>query len=85
MSRVLTASLDYVQRWRCDSECCSFQTLARESYAHLFSDGKFRLSVRKPFMGVVDCSTCSRFLFSFKWMLLEVSHRKIFPELILEL
>ena len=28
---------------------------------HIFSDGSFRPIVRKLFIGVVDCSTCSRF------------------------
>ena len=32
------------------------------------------MSLRMPFVGVVDCATCSRFPLAIKWVLLEVSH-----------
>ena len=48
------------------------------------SDGIFRLSVRIPFTGFVDCSTCSRSPFAVKWVLIEDSNYKDFPEVIIE-
>ena len=50
----------------------------------VFSDGSFRLSVRMPFIGVVDCLSCSRFPSAIKWVLLELSTCKSFLEVILE-
>ena len=48
------------------------------------SDGIFRLSVRIPFTGFVDCSTCSRSPFAVKGVLIEDSNYKGFPEVIIE-
>ena len=36
VSRIFAKSLDYVQKWKFVSECCSFHPLVRESDAHLF-------------------------------------------------
>ena len=50
----------------------------------IISDGSFRLSVRMPFTGVVDCSTCSKSPFAVKWVLVEDSNYKGLPEVIIE-
>ena len=50
----------------------------------IISDGSFRLSVRMPFTGFVDCSTCSRSPFAVKWVLAEDSNYKGLPEVIIE-
>ena len=45
------------------------------------SDGSFRFNWRVPFIGYVDCATCSKFPFAIKWVLLEMSNCQNSPEL----
>ena len=78
------AGLDHVQRWGFVSEL-ALSKLWHENLMLLFPDGRFLLSARMPSMGILDYLTCSRFPSAFKWVFMEVSNYKSFPEVVLGL
>ena len=49
------------------------------------SDASFLLGAWMPFMDILDCLTCSRFSFVFKWVFMEVSSCQSSPEDVLGL
>ena len=46
----------------------------------IFSDEEVRPSARMHFAGILDFPTCSKLPFAFKWVVLEVSKCKSFPD-----